>query len=51
MFDPPEAHGRRLFRRWRCRCGRRFPCGPFLDRRDAQQATVLTGWRIGPIAR
>jgi hypothetical protein len=51
----PAVHRRRRLRWWLCTCGRRFPCGPYLARRDARSreihpggpaAETLTGWRI-----
>jgi hypothetical protein len=49
-------HRRRSIRRWLCTCGRRFPCGTYLNRRDQASrhahrggpvAATLVGWSIG----
>ena len=51
-----SEHHRRTIRRWRCTCGSRFPCGPYLNRRDLASrqvhpggtaAATLVGWSIG----
>jgi hypothetical protein len=37
------GHRRRTIRRWRCICGRRFPCGAYLR---AQSGHRIPGGRI-----
>lgn len=50
------THARRWIRRWLCTCGRRFPCGPYLNRRDQESrrarpdgatGQTLVGWTVG----